>query len=229
MLKNRHEEVPLAKHCISVAKWVSALICKELFLRFWKELFGTSVCKMFPSLFSKFNMLVDAKVKKRFLQYCYQLFHIRKLISYSARLTNANHSDIEMLSEKTFKPSLASATSVSPSLSVLCDIAPYHAKGTLSLYGLGLGINSMEARKQKHQKIKYAGYTIIQNKWPMIFSHAFVHEFFLRERGFDEITYTKKPGKYPRHSGWFLLDLWSRNGLGCMSSVRPGWIIWCIF
>ena len=64
---------------------------------------------------------------------------------------------------------------ISPSLWVFCNIAPHHAKEALLLYGLGLGINSMEACEQKHQKIKkYAENTTFQTKWPMIFKHEFL-------------------------------------------------------
>ena len=42
----------------------------------------------------------------------------------------------------------------------------------MSLYNLGLGVNSMEAREQKHQRIKkYAEKATSSNPWPMIFSH----------------------------------------------------------
>ena len=267
VLKSHQEEFPLVGHYIDFAKCeplhLKNNVCKEIFIRFWKVLFGTSVftkfksfsnipadnifcilvtfvrkemklntlagkmimwfnetkrgvdrdfkyritgqesnalLKYFPLLFSKFILLVDAKVKKRFLQYFYQLLQIRKLISYSTRLINFNHSDLQemLLSGKNlFKVSCLSGTSVSPSFWVLCNIAPHHAEDTLSLYGLGLGINSMEAREQKHQKIKkYVENTTFQNKWPMIFRHEFLQEIFLRERGFDEITYTKKQNKY---------------------------------
>ena len=80
--------------------------------------------KYFPVLFSKFIRLVDdARVKKRFLQYFYQLIHVRKLISYLVRLTNFNHSDLEeMLSsgKKLFKASCLSGTSISPSIVQYC-------------------------------------------------------------------------------------------------------------
>ena len=56
-------------------------------------------------------------------------------------------------------------TSITPSMWVLCNVAPHHAKQALSLYGLGLGVNSMEGREQKHQRIKkYAGNTTFQDK-----------------------------------------------------------------
>ena len=163
VLKSRQEEAPLVRSYIDIAKCeplhLKNNVCKELFIRFWKDLFSTHVfakvksfsnlpednifsvfvafvrkemklnklagkmitwfnetnrgvdrdfkyrftgqesnafLKYFPVLFSKFIRLVDdARVKKRFLQYFYQLIHVRKLISYSVRLTNFNHSDLE--------------------------------------------------------------------------------------------------------------------------------------
>ena len=147
--KSHQEEVTLEKHFISVAKCeplhLKNNICKELFIKIWKDIFGTFVftkfksfshlksdnifclfvifiskemklnklagkmvswfnetsrgvdrdfkyrlsgqennalLKYFPMLIAKFMLLLeDANIKKRFLQYFYQLLHIRKLIS----------------------------------------------------------------------------------------------------------------------------------------------------
>ena len=42
-----------------------------------------------------------------------------------------------MSGKKLFKACCTSGTNVIPSLWVLCNIAPHHAKEALSLYGLG--------------------------------------------------------------------------------------------
>ena len=119
---------------------------------------SNALLKYFPMLIAKFILLLeDANIKKRFLQNFYQLLHIRKLISYSVRIIDFNDSELEdmlLSGKKLFKACCKCGTSVSPSLWVLCNIAPHHAKDAFLLYGLGLGINSMEAREQKHQKIK---------------------------------------------------------------------------
>ena len=74
-------------------------------------------------LISKFMLLLaDANIKKHFLQYFYQLLHIRKLISYSVRITDFNSSNLEdmfMSGKKLFKACCRSGTNVSPSLWVL--------------------------------------------------------------------------------------------------------------
>ena len=53
VLKSRQEEVPLVKHFISVAKceplYLKNNICKELFIKIWKDFFGTFVFTKFKS------------------------------------------------------------------------------------------------------------------------------------------------------------------------------------
>ena len=53
VLKSRQEEVPLVRHYINVAKCeplhLKNNICKEIFMRFWKDLFGTKMFAKFKS------------------------------------------------------------------------------------------------------------------------------------------------------------------------------------
>ena len=136
---------------------------------------------------------------------------MRKLISYSVRLVNFSQSDIDdniLCGRKLFEACCKHSTTMSPSLWVLCIAAPQHAKMTFSSYGLGLGVNSMEPREQKHQRIKkYAENTTPQNKWPMIFRHEFVSSVHLREMGYDQIIYHPRANKYlPEGRGGFCLN-----------------------
>ena len=74
---------------------------------------------------------------------------------------------------------------------------PYHAKLTLKQYGLGLGVNCMEGREQKHQVIaRYANNTTVQNRWPVIFRHEYIQLVHLRENGYDDVQYKRKPRSY---------------------------------
>ena len=81
---------------------------------------SNALMKHFPMLISTFILLLnDANIKKRYLQYFYQLLHIRKLISYSVRITNFDNSDLDdmLMSGKTlFGACCRSGTSVSPSV-----------------------------------------------------------------------------------------------------------------
>ena len=141
---------------------------KEFGFRFrGEESYG--LLKHFPSLFLNFLPSFNGHSNKMFLKVFEQLILVRKLISYSVRLVQFNETDLIDMSntaKKLFKLVHANSTTITPSLWVLCNIAPSHAKMTLSSYGLGLGINSMEPREQKHQRIKkYAENTTHQKKW----------------------------------------------------------------
>ena len=62
---------------------------------------------------------------------------------------------------------------------------------------MGLGCNTMEGREQKHQMIsKYAENSTYQNSWPMIFRHEYIQLIYLRENGYDNVSYTKKSVNY---------------------------------
>ena len=43
---------------------------------------------------------------------------------------------------------------------------------------------------------KYAENTTFQNRWPMIFRHEYIQLIFLRENGYDNVSYKKKSSKY---------------------------------
>ena len=143
---------------------------------------------------------LEGTYKERLNKYFKQLILLRKMISYSVRLIDFSLNELGDMIEsgkELFKASCLSETNTTPSMWVLCNISPYHAKTTLSLYGFGLGVNSMEPREQKHQRLKkYAENTTVANKWPMIFRHEFLQLIFLREMGYDEVNYYRKSKKY---------------------------------
>ena len=147
--------------------------------------------KYFPKLILKFLPLVTNEVSRQFLlRYFHQLIYLRKLISFAVEkmITEGRH---------LFRFICKYDTNITPSLWILCNAAPSHAKETLTLYGLGLGVNSIEGREQKHQRIKkYMDNTIYQNKWPMVLRHEFLQLVYLREMGFDENKYIRKQKNY---------------------------------
>ena len=73
---------------------------------------------------------------------------------------------------------------------------------------MGLGINSMEGREQKNQKVlRYAANTTIVDKWPQIFRHEFIQEVYLRLRGFDDLKYNRRQRQYiPEHTAGTCTD-----------------------
>ena len=62
---------------------------------------------------------------------------------------------------------------------------------------MGLRLNAMEGREQKHQLIdKYAQNTTYQDRWKSIFRHEFIQLIYLRENGLDSRKYVSRPMKY---------------------------------
>ena len=54
------------------------------------------------------------------------------------------------------------------------------------MYGLGLGLNSMEVREAKHISIcRYSKNTNYKKRWEKIFLHEHVSLIWLRERGYN--------------------------------------------
>ena len=147
-----------------------------------------------------FSNITDKNVLKRLLQVHYQSLNLRKLLSYSVRISDFNHCDLELMKRSAyllFKTCCLFDQKVTPSLWTLCNIAPVNAEQCLRSYGFGLGCNTMEGREQKHQKIsKYAENTPVQNRWPMIFRHESIQLIHLRENGYDSVKYIKKSSKY---------------------------------
>ena len=94
---------------------------------------------------------------------------------------------------KLFKSCALYDSSVSPSLWTLSIVAPIHTKESFEQLGLGLGANTMEGREQKHQTIKrYIENATYQNRWEFIYRHEYMQLIFLRENGFDKISYRKR-------------------------------------
>jgi len=124
--------------------------------------------KHFPDLIQM--MLVNLKnrnVAGRFHEVFYQSVHLRKIISYSVRIENFNQTILEDMKKECaylFKACCRLDSKVSPSLWTLCNAAPFHAEITYKDYTLGLGVNTMEGREQKHQAIKRYADIILHTK-----------------------------------------------------------------
>ena len=149
--------------------------------------------------------LESNNVQQRIYEVFYQSVHLRKIISYSVRIVQFNKEILKDLSEECYslyKACCILDRTISPSLWTLCKAVPVHATQTFNEYGLGLGVNTMEGREQKHQIIKrYAEKTTFQNRWGRIFRHEFIQLIYLRENGYDTKIYRKCDTKYvPEHS-----------------------------
>ena len=130
----------------------------------------------------------------------FQFIHLRIIISNTVRVSSFNENQLKIMENSCtllFKSWCLTDDKVTPSFWTICNAAPYHAKQTLAEYNLGLGVNSMEGREQKHQSIeRYSRNTTYRDRWPMIFRHEFIQLIHLRESGFDTVNYLKKHKSY---------------------------------
>ena len=140
------------------------------------------------------------KVKSRIHEIFYQSSLLRKVVSYSVRIVNCDKNILQKLEKEAselFKACCLLDQNISPSLWTLCKAVPIHTAVTLKDYSLGLGVNTMEGREQKHQAIKrYSDKTTFQDRWGRIFRHEFIQMIYLRENGFDCKIYRKRCTSY---------------------------------
>ena len=165
----------LAKKMISWFNETNRGIDKDFQFRFGGQESGAglrSFAELMMILSSVEEFDLEGTYKERIFKYFQQLIYLRKM-SYSGRLLDFSLGDFEDMinvGKELFKVNCLLEMNTTPSMCVLCNISPFHAKTTLSLYGLGLGVNLMKTREQKHQKLKkYAENTTVCNKWPMNF------------------------------------------------------------
>lgn len=162
---------------------------------------SSNYLKFFPGLIATLIILNDSiEFQKGLIQVFYKSIMLRKLVSYSVRIDNVSEVEInemEIIGHSLFKCCCLYDLRVSPSMWVFCHVAPKHAKLSFNTLNLGLGINTMEGREQKHQMIaKYARNTTFQDRWKSIFRHEFIQLIHLREHGFDKKKYFKQNHSY---------------------------------
>ena len=151
----------------------------------------------FPLLISMlFDNILIEKWRIRLIVIFILSIDLRKLISYTVRVKDIIMEDVikmELVAKKMFKLCCLHDKSMSPSLWTLCVITPVHTKSIFTKLGLGLGLNSMEGREQKHQKIyKYMQNSTVLERWQFVFRHEFISCVYLRENGFDQRRYNKR-------------------------------------
>ena len=157
--------------------------------------------KHFPSLIKMLFVNVTNKaIKKRLIEVHLQSVYLRKVLSYTVRITDFSVEDLNLMKKTAkdlFKICCMFDSKISPSLWTVCNASPVHAEICLTNYGFGLGCNTMEGREQKHQMIaKYSENTAPQNRWSMIFRHEYLQLIYLRLNGYDDVKYRKKTASY---------------------------------
>ena len=125
--------------------------------------------KHFSCLIKMLFVNVTNKVIKKGLNEVHlQSVYIRKLLSYTVRITDFSLEDLNFMkktAKDSFKICCMFDSKISPSLWTVYNASLVHAEICLTNYGFGLGRNTMEGREQKHQMIaKYSENTTRQNR-----------------------------------------------------------------
>lgn len=146
------------------------------------------------------DTILENEAQKRIMTVHYQSIRLRNVVSYGVRCLDCSELMLDHFDSQCYELFVACCLfdiNLSPSMWVLCNVAPVHARETYKLYGMGLGCNTMEGREQKHQQItKYALNTTYQNRWPAIFRYEFIQLIHLRENGFDKKRHIHRGNKY---------------------------------
>ena len=76
-------------------------------------------------------------------------------------------------------------------------IVPVHTKKLFQKYQCSLGLNTMQGREAKHQRLAaYSKNTTVKNKWQQIFRHKYMTLIWLREQNPFQDNYSKTQFKY---------------------------------
>ena len=86
---------------------------------------------------------------------------------------------------------------VNPTVWSLGNVVPVHTEEMKMIYGLGLGLNSMEGRESKHIAIaKYCANTAFLYRWKQVFRHEYISLIWLRQQGYNAKVNTKTTSSY---------------------------------
>ncbi len=76
-------------------------------------------------------------------------------------------------------------------------LVPVHTKKVFEKHGVSLGINTIQGREAKHQRLaQYAKNTIFKNRWHQIFRHEYMCLIWLRQQNPYRDDYCKTNYKY---------------------------------
>ena len=125
--------------------------------------------------------------------------NLRDSLSIFSRITNMEQALLTKLDQYCVNYFNAAALFLRVTVSVwtLGYIVPVHAKKLFEKFKTGLGLNTMQGRKAKHQRLgEHAKNTTHKKKWQQIFRHEYVTLVWLREQNPYHDTCCKTKFKY---------------------------------
>ena len=120
--------------------------------------------------------------------------NLRDAVSIFSRVTNMSQgllSDLNKYCKRYFNAA-ALFVRVTVSVWTLRYIVPVHTKKLFQKYQCSLGLNTMQGREAKHQRLAaYSKNTTVKNKWQQIFRHEYMTLIWLREQNPFQDNYSK--------------------------------------
>ena len=129
----------------------------------------------------------------------YMAVNLRDAVSIFSRITDMKQELLAKLNRCCVNYFNAAALFLRITVSVwtVGYTVPVHAKKLFEKFKTGLGLNTMQGREAKHQRLaEYAKNTTHQNKWQQIFRHEYVALVWLREQNPYIDTYSKTKFNY---------------------------------
>ena len=125
--------------------------------------------------------------------------NLRDAVSVFTRISDMNR---ELLSKleiycKNYFNAAALFVRVTVSVWTLGHVVPVHTRKLFDKYNTGLGLNTMQGREAKHQRLgAYCKNTTVKNRWHQVFRHEYMTLIWLREQNPFRDDYCKSRYKY---------------------------------
>lgn len=125
---------------------------------------------------------------------------LRNACSLMNRVTDIDQKGIDYLEkscQEYFLSSSLFSTNVTLSMWTVGFCVPYHSRFLFSAFGSGLGINTMQGREAKHQKLAhYAEFSLPNERWEKVFLHEHMSLIWLRQQNPHLVKYSKSKLQY---------------------------------
>ena len=155
---------------------------------------------------------------------------LRNACSLMNRVTDIDQKgidDLEKSCQEYFICSSLFSTNVTLSMWTVGFCVPYHSRSLFSAFQVGLGINTMQGREAKHQKLaNYAEFSLPKERWEKVFLHEHMFLIWLRQQNPHLVKYSKSKLQYiPKrcYTGEFCLCGLPKQqgGTGCKYCHSP--------
>ena len=147
------------------------------------------------------NLVQGSSEKGNLIVYvlAFMAINLRDAVAIFSRTTDMNKdllTDLEKYCTNYFNAA-SLFLRVTVSVWTLGYIVPVHTKKVFEKYGVSLGINTMQGREAKHQRLaQYAKNTTFKNRWRQIFCHEYMCLIWLRQQNPYRDDYCKTNYKY---------------------------------